>query len=132
MKKVNCRMCKGKKLVKFLDLGFTPLADGFLTEKQLNEPEKYYPLRVCICQDCGLAQLDYVVSQDDLYTKNYPYISSITKTGKDHFHGMAASICKKFDLGKGSLAIDIGSNIGVLLEGFKKQGLDVFGRGRDE
>lgn len=127
MKKTYCRMCKSKKLERFLDLGFTPLADGFLTKEQLNEPEVYYPLNVCICRNCGLVQLDYVVEPDELYRKNYPYLSSTTKTGREHFHGMADSICKKFGIAKGSLAIDVGSNIGVLLEGFKKNGLMVLG-----
>lgn len=127
MKKKNCRMCKSKKLEKFLDLGFTPLADGFLTKQQLNEPEVYYPLNVCICRDCGLAQLDYLVPPDEMYRKNYPYLSSTTKTGRMHFHDMGDSICKRFRLAKHSLAIDIGSNTGVLLEGFKKNGLEVLG-----
>mgnify|MGYP001562914451 FL=1 len=64
---------------------------------------------------------------DELYRKNYPYLSSTTKTGRAHFHGMADSICKRFGISKGSLAIDIGSNIGVLLDGFKKNGMKVLG-----
>lgn len=127
MKKIHCRMCKSAELKKFLDLGFTPLADGFLAKGQLDEPEVYYPLNVCVCGDCGLFQLDYIVPPDELYRKNYPYLSSTTKTGRDHFHNMAGSICRRFNLKKGSFVIDIGSNIGVLLEGFKKNGMDVLG-----
>jgi len=111
----------------FLDLGFTALADGFITREQLNEPEKQYPLRVCVCRECGLFQLDHVVPPDELYRKNYPYLSSVTKTGREHFHGMATSICKKYGIGRDKLAIDVGSNIGVLLEGFKSNGLRVLG-----
>ena len=127
MLKKNCRMCKSQKLKVFLDLGFHAVSDGFLTKEQLDEAESMFPLRTCICTNCGLVQLDYVVPPDKLYRENYPYLSSITKTGQEHFHGMAASICKKFDIPKGSLAIDIGSNIGVLLEGFKKCGINVLG-----
>ena len=99
MLKTKCRMCNGR-LKRFLDLGVTPLADAFLKEEQLSEPEKYYPLRVCTCLSCGLAQLDYVVPGDEMYRKNYPYLSSTTKTGKEHFHGMARDICKKIGFGK--------------------------------
>ncbi len=127
MKKTNCRMCKSQKLEKFLDLGFTPLADGFLAKEQLGEPEVYYPLNVCVCRDCGLFQLDYIVPKDELYRKNYPYLSSITKTGTNHFHNMADSICRKFNLKKGSFVVDIGSNVGVLLDGFKKNSMKVLG-----
>ncbi|KHO46247.1 MAG: C-methyltransferase [archaeon GW2011_AR3] len=127
MQKKNCRMCRSNKLHMFLDLGFTALADGFITREQLNEPEKQYPLRVCVCRECGLFQLDHVVPPDELYRKNYPYLSSVTKTGREHFHGMATSICKKYGIGRDKLAIDVGSNIGVLLEGFKSNGLRVLG-----
>lgn len=127
LSKKNCGMCKSNKLEIFLDLGFTPLADGFLKKYQLSDSEKYYPLRCCICLACNLVQLDCEVSPDELYKRNYPYVSSITKTGVLHFHSMAESICKKFGFGKGKLAIDIGSNIGVLLEGFKKQDMTVLG-----
>src|SRR3989338_6081648 len=40
---------------------------------------------------------------------------------------MAGDICKKISFGKSNFAIDIGSNIGVLLEGFKNEGLRVLG-----
>src|SRR3989344_2027400 len=79
MLKKNCRMCKSQKLKVFLDLGFHAVSDGFLTKEQLDEAESMFPLRTCICTNCGLVQLDYVVPPDKLYRENYPYLSSITK-----------------------------------------------------
>jgi len=112
---------------RFLDLGFTPLADNFLTALQLNEPEKYYPLNVCLCKNCGLIQLGYIVSPEEMYHQGYLYESSITKTGTEHFVNMAKKICERFQLKKQSLIVDIGSNVGVLLKGFKKQKMKVIG-----
>lgn len=123
----ECRMCKGSDFELILDLGFHPPSDSFLTSQELDEPETTYPLRTVICKGCGLWQLDYVVDQKILYQKNYPYESSTTKTGRMHYHGMAAAIFDSFQIPKGSLAIDIGSNIGVLLEGFKIKGMNVLG-----
>jgi SAM-dependent methyltransferase len=120
-------MCKSKKLEKFLDLGFTPPADGFLTKEELKKPETYYPLSAYICQDCGLIQLGYIVPGEVLYCRNYPYESSTTRTFHKHFFEMAKSICKKFDLEPGTLVIDIGSNVGLLLSGFKEEGMKVLG-----
>lgn len=57
----TCRMCRSSNLYMFLDLGFTPLADQFRRKEQMKEQEIYYPLKVCMCDDCGLAQLTYVV-----------------------------------------------------------------------
>jgi len=123
----KCRMCNGENLKVYLDLGFHPHSDGFLTEEQMNEKELFYPLRVMFCLDCGLHQLDYVVPKEDLYNQDYLYESSISETGKNHYFGMAASICKKLEIRKRSLIVDIGSNVGILLEGFEKCGMKVLG-----
>src|SRR3989344_6808153 len=123
----QCRMCGGEKLYQFLDLGFAPPSDALLSLRDLNEPEMLFPLRVLQCEDCGLTQLGYAVNPELLYGRKYKYESSITKTGKEHFFSMADSICKKFNIQKQSLAIDIGSNVGVLLEGFKNNGMNVLG-----
>jgi len=123
----NCRMCGSEKLHKFLDLGFMPPADGILSSEELNEPEIFFPLAVAQCQDCGLTQLTYAANPEILYGKRYLYESSITETGKKHFFGMADSICKKFNFPKDSLVVDIGSNVGVLLEGFKNNGMQSLG-----
>jgi hypothetical protein len=57
-------MCHSTRLTQYLDLGFTPLADAFLTKYQLNNPEMYYPLSVNTCEDCGLSQLSYVIDPE--------------------------------------------------------------------
>lgn len=111
----------------FLDLGFTPPADQFLRKDQINEPETYYPLRVVSCRDCGLIQLSHVVSPEVLYRHDYPYESSITMTGRLHWAEFAKSVTKRFALSLNDLVIDIGSNVGVLLEEFKSNGTRVLG-----
>lgn len=123
----TCRMCQSGNLTEFLDLEHTPLADGFITGAKLKEPEVYYPLQVLICQDCGLAQLGYVVSPEILFADDYPYESSTTKLGREHFFNMAKTITERFGLGQKDLAVDIGSNVGVLLAGFKAAGTRVLG-----
>lgn len=124
---MQCRICKKEKLVKFLDLGFTPPADGFLTAKELEEPEAYYPLSVYICQECSLVQLGYVVPPEILFQKDYPYESSMTQTGRQHFYAFAKKVVADFSLAPQGLVVDIGSNVGVLLQGFKNEGMRVLG-----
>jgi len=120
-------MCNRRNLKTYLDLGFHPHSDGFLTKEQMDNKETYYPLRVAVCLDCGLHQLDYVVPKEDLYNQDYLYESSVSETGKRHYFSMAESIYKELDLEKGSLVIDIGSNVGILLEGFRNVGMNVLG-----
>jgi len=120
-------MCSSSNLYKFLDLGFMPPADQFRRKDQMKEQEIHYPLEVCMCEECGLAQLTYVVSPEILYRNDYPYESSTTKTGHSHWESFAAAVVGKFSLGKQDLVVDIGSNVGVLLEAFKNNGVNVQG-----
>jgi SAM-dependent methyltransferase len=123
----NCRMCASAKLRQFIDLGFTPLADAFLRADQMQEPEPYYPLQVHQCEDCGLAQLAYVVSPDLRYRHDYPYESSITRAGRRHWKEFADSVCSRLALTDRDLVIDVGSNVGVLLECFRNNGTRILG-----
>jgi SAM-dependent methyltransferase len=111
----------------FLDLGYTPPADQFLRKEQLKEPETYYPLRVAVCDDCGLIQLDHVVSPEVLYKHDYPYESSITNTGQKHWKEFADTVSNLLQLKKDDLVVDIGSNVGVLLSAFKENGVKILG-----
>ncbi len=127
MKKKTCRMCNSQNLKIFLDLGYTALADKFLSLEELDYPEIFYPLRVNLCIECGLSQLDYVVPPHLMFNEKYPYDSSTTKTGREHFTSMAITICDKFEIRENSLIVDIGSNAGVLLSGFKSKNMNVLG-----
>lgn len=123
----TCRICHGSSLQPYLNLGFTPPADSFIREQGLQQPETHYPLEVYLCNDCGMSQLGYTVPPDILYQHDYPYESSTTRAGRAHFFGFASSIVKKFGLTSDNLAVDIGSNVGVLLDGFKSSGCRVLG-----
>ncbi len=123
----HCRICKKKKLFKFLDLGNHPPSDQFRKKEQLDDPVVFYPLNVHMCEDCGFVQLGYVVPPEILYQDNYPYESSTTETGKRHYHDFAKSVVNKFKFNEDDLAVDIGSNVGVLMEGFKLMGLKING-----
>lgn len=122
-----CRMCKSNNLTQFLDLGFMPPADQFRRKEQLYEPIVFYPLEVMMCMDCGLAQLSYVVSPEILYRHDYPYESSMTKTGQRHWAEFARTTTERLKLRADDLVVDIGSNVGVLLEAFRANGTRILG-----
>jgi hypothetical protein len=123
----KCRLCDHKKGFKFLDLGYHPPSDQFLKATDISSPVIYYPLEVYSCLKCGFKQLGYVVDPKILYQKNYPYESSLTRAGKDHYYLFAKSVIDRFNLKKKDLVIDIGSNVGTLLSGFKKYHLNILG-----
>lgn len=123
----NCQVCNSGKVHKVLDLGYQPLCDTLLTEKMLNEPEKTYPLRMIWCENCTGVQIDYCVAGSKVYHKNYPYRSGITKELAEYQVKIGESLIKKYNLKSEDLAIDIGSNDGTLLSGFKKKGVRALG-----
>jgi hypothetical protein len=127
LKKSSCRLCKSTKLNKFLDLGYSPISDQIRTVEQLDQPETSYPITVETCNECGFCQLGHVVPPELMYNENYSYDGSATKTLKKHHISMANQISERFKLKEKSLAIDIGSNAGVLLSGFQDKGMNVVG-----
>ncbi|MBI2596916.1 methyltransferase domain-containing protein [Candidatus Daviesbacteria bacterium] len=124
---VCCQVCDSRKLHIILDLGYQPLCDSLLTKEKLNEPEKTYPLRMMWCENCTLVQIDYCVSGEEVYHPDYPYRSGITKELAQYQESMASSLVKEFNLQQNDLVIDVGSNDGTLLKGFKKLGINVLG-----
>jgi SAM-dependent methyltransferase len=123
----HCRMCGSAGLYRFLDLGSTPPADRFMSPEQLSLPEHSYPLEVVLCDDCGLAQLNVVVSGETLYCEDYPYESSTTAAGAKHWREFAETTAQSLKLTGADLVVDVGSNVGVLLSMFKEQGTRVLG-----
>lgn len=119
----RCRMCHGSNLEVFLDLGLTPLADEFRPAERIERGQVYFPLEVMTCLDCGQAQLTLVVAPEVLYQDDYPYESSTTAAGRTHFAGLARSVVADYRVGPEQLAIDIGSNVGVLVRGFLDAGV---------
>lgn len=113
--KKTCRICKGRKFTKILDLGAMPLANAFLTESKLEKPEQLFPLSISFCQNCGLLSLNQVVNPAILF-KNYPYLTSASSPLVEHFKNLAEEIASRFITSKNDLVVEIGSNDGSLLE----------------
>ncbi len=116
--KDNCRICGSKDLVKILDLGETPLANGFLTEKELKKEEEKFPLVVYFCKGCSLVQLLDVVDPKILFG-NYHFMTSASKPAIDHFIKYGRELVDNFIKNKNDLIIDIGGNDGTLLGSVK-------------
>jgi SAM-dependent methyltransferase len=122
----ECRVCKGNRLHKFLSLGDQPHCNHFLTAQELESPEPVYPLDCYYCDDCSLVQLAYVVPQEVMF-RQYPYVSGTTITLRRHFSQLAQELVERFSLSSTSLVVDIGSNDGTFLKGFKRLGVRVLG-----
>ncbi len=118
----HCQITGSENLHQVIDLGYQPACDALL--KTLDEPEKTYPLRLNLCPDSGLAQLDYVVDGREIYPATYPYRSGISKPLADYQRAFADGVVSRFGPG---FVVDIGSNDGTLLTGFQRNGCRVLG-----
>ena len=123
----NCQICNSSNLHLVLNLGNQPLCDSLLTKNMLNSHETTYPLRMLWCEECCLAQLDYCVDGNEVYHPDYPYRTGITKELVEYLNDMSESLVQKYQLNTDDLVVDLGSNDGTLLTGFKKNGIKTVG-----
>lgn len=123
----HCQNCGKAPLTEVLNFGFHPPCDALLKASQLTSRESFYPLMFCRCTHCGLVQINYAVDPKELFYEEYPYTTGITTALKQNFHEMAAHLVSTLKIPRGSLVVDIGSNDGTILSGFKMQGMQVWG-----
>jgi SAM-dependent methyltransferase len=121
----SCRTCKSDRLYLFLPLGEHPLANGFLREEQLSEPEAHFPLDVHVCLDCGLIQVADQVPAE--YFRHYVYIPSSADAMHGHFAGLADTLEQRFLGAPDALTVDIGCNDGLFLSFLHERGSRTLG-----
>ena len=123
---MNCRFCNSELKNIFLDLGQSPLANSYLTHKQLNVPELFYPLCAYVCSRCFLVQLAKYENPTKIFQK-YAYFSSFSRTWLDHVKEFVDNIVAEYKLTKINQVIEIASNDGYLLKNFQKYQIPVLG-----
>ena len=125
--KPTCFSCGHDDLELVIDFGYTPLADGLLTQEQLALPEYTASLALVFCPNCGLVQITVSVPPEILFCQDYPYFSSVSPSLMKHFGDSAQSIIKSRQLDGNSLVIEAASNDGYMLKNFAEQGIQVLG-----
>jgi SAM-dependent methyltransferase len=124
---MNCRHCSKPLTHRFLDLGFAPPSNAYLSESDLRKPEKTYPLRVLVCDECWLVQTEDYAEAGELFSHDYAYFSSTSSTWLEHAKRYAESIQKRLSLGGESFVIEVASNDGYLLKNFLAAGIPCLG-----
>ena len=123
----TCFSCGNSELRSILNYGQTPLADRLLTKEQLDEPELTAPLELVFCPECKLVQITESVSPEILFSKDYPYFSSVSPALLEHFRESAMSIIQSQKLKSNNLVIEAASNDGYMLKNFVEMGISVLG-----
>ena len=102
---------------KFLDLGLQPLANSYLTKKNLNLKEKKFRLEVGFDPKNYLVSILNTVSKEKMFNKDYPYKSSESFTMKNSFRNLSKKIKRVY---KPKKILEIGSNDGAFIKNFNK------------
>jgi len=112
----KCRSCATGIIESFLDLGDMHLT-GYFPDKNVDIPK--LPLDLGKCKNCGLVQLVNVVPITELYGKEYGYESNLNDSMKLHLQQTASYLEKRFSIKENDYILDIASNDGTLLAGYK-------------
>ena len=124
---MNCRFCTTPLTHVFIDLNNSPASNSFLTKEELNEPETFYPLKVFICDQCFLVQVDEYKKSDAIFDSSYAYFSSYSTSWLQHAKAYVDMMTERFAFNENSLVIEVASNDGYLLQYFKEKNIPVMG-----
>jgi predicted TPR repeat methyltransferase len=122
----SCRGCGADGLEAMLSLGKLPLANALLTEDRLDQPERRYPLDLAYCSTCALAQITVSVPPEELFS-DYAYFSSYADSVVQNAKELVDRTIEQRSLGPRSLAMEVASNDGYLLQHYVQADVPVLG-----
>ena len=125
--KVSCQGCGSEGLERLLDLGYQPLCNEFTPADQAPLPQTFYPLCLCYCAKCELAQLDYVIPTEETFGNQYTYLTGSSPSLINYYSDLAKRLVEQFHLQPEDVVVEIGSNDGTFLRSFKELGMEVLG-----
>ncbi len=124
---MNCRHCRQPLHHQFVDLDFAPPSNAYLTKQQLNKHEKYFPLKILVCDQCWLVQTDDVTDAENLFTEDYAYFSSTSAGWLKHAKNYSDMVEQRFVLGATNFVVEIAANDGYLLKNFVEKRIPCLG-----
>ena len=124
---MKCRHCSKELSHTFIDLGSSPPSNSYLTEQTMKEPEKWYPLKVMVCDNCWLVQTEDFVGSSEMFSDDYAYFSSYSSTWLDHARNYVEKMTTRFNLNSDSMVVEIAANDGYLLQYVKGKAIPCYG-----
>jgi hypothetical protein len=117
----KCRICSATNLKEIIDFGNLALTGVFLED---GNNVKHAPVLLAMCTSCSLVQLMHNYPLENLYNESYGYESHLNPGMVAHLQQKARLLEDKYliDLKEG-IIVDIASNDGTLLSGYKNKNL---------
>lgn len=124
---MKCRHCGTELTHTFIDLGSSPPSNSYLTQQTLKEPEKWYPLKVMVCDKCWLVQTEDFVGAGEMFSEDYAYFSSFSTSWLEHARSYVENMVSRFSLTENSTVVEVAANDGYLLQYVKERGIACYG-----
>lgn len=124
---MNCRHCRADVTLTLVDLGSAPPSNAYLTRLTLRRPEKWFPLKVLVCESCWLVQAEAYSRAAELFNEEYAYFSSFSDQWLTHAENYVSTMADRFALTGGSHVVEVASNDGYLLQYVKNRGISCLG-----
>ncbi len=124
---MKCRHCSAELHRTFIDLGSAPPSNAYLTDITLHAPEKWYPLKVLVCEQCWLVQTEDFASAGDLFDAEYAYFSGFSSSWLKHSERYVETVSERFNLGEQSHVVEVAANDGYLLQYVLDRGIPCTG-----
>jgi SAM-dependent methyltransferase len=124
---MKCRHCNSDLSLSLVDLGSAPPSNAYLTKATLSVPEKWFPLRVSVCQQCWLVQTEDFADAHEMFDAEYAYFSGFSSSWVAHGELYISNMVSRFNLGADSLVVEVATNDGSLLQYAKLRGIGSLG-----
>jgi hypothetical protein len=124
---MKCRHCKTELTLPLIDLGSSPPSNAYLSQVTLYRPEKWFPLRVMVCESCWLVQAEAYSRAVELFDGEYAYFSSFSAQWLRHAERYVGDMIHRFGLTRDSQIIEVASNDGYLLQYVKQRDICCLG-----
>ena len=122
-----CRHCHAELSLTLVDLGAAPPSNAYLTRLTMRRPEKWFPLRVLVCESCWLVQAESYSRAAELFNEEYAYFSSFSELWLKHAQHYVSMVIDRFGLTVDSHVVEVASNDGYLLQYLKPRGIPCLG-----
>jgi SAM-dependent methyltransferase len=110
-----------------VDLGVAPPSNAYLAKMALKRPEKYFPLRVLVCESCWLVQAEAYSRAAELFNEEYAYFSSFSTEWLEHSKRYVEEMTVRFRLDSSSTVVEVAANDGYLLQYVKEKSIGCYG-----
>ena len=124
---MKCRHCNSEVTLPLIDLGSAPPSNAYLTKVTMHRPEKWFPLKVLVCESCWLVQAEAYSRAAELFNDEYAYFSSFSDIWLAHAKNYVSAMVERFGLNHNSHVVEVASNDGYLLQYVKQRGIACMG-----